>query len=139
MLGDGPTDMFVHMKSFTNQTDRDIVQQHGLEEGDNIVFNVKRPRKASKSHYEAANVGILTPAIRGADDTANRKEIPTDPMDTPPSGSASSTGRTHGQATALQRRITDLHSSWVRSIADDPQDDLTTHGTWFLATFTSSG
>ena len=135
MLGHNPIDIFVHRKNFAKKIDRDTIQQHGLEAGEDIVFNVKRPRKAGRPSYEAANVSFLASIVcsdETRDNPDHAHEIPTDPQDTLASGSTAIAGRLPDQSDAMERRIADLHSSWARSAAADMFEDLTTHGTIFM-------
>ena len=135
MLGDTPADIFLHRKSFAAQSERDAVREHGLEVGDDIVFNVKRPRRADAPSYEAANTSCISDTTVD-EDRRNQglHDTSTDPQYVPRSSGSASTVRegnvpSHG---SLHRRIADIHNSWFRGAAADLDDDMTTSGTLFM-------
>ena len=135
MIGETPTDIFVHTRNFATHSDRANIKEHGLEVGDNIVFNIKRPRRAGKSNYEAANVTILAQDTATYKDGQNQAhEYVTDPQAIPASsGSAREANNTDIQTTAaLHRRISDLQNSWSRNTAAGLDDDLSANGTLFM-------
>ena len=133
IMGQSPVDIFVHKKNFIKKRDRDTIQQHGLDGGEHIVFDVKKPRKPGKSSYEAANVVIVD--NRGgqeeASDDPNPQVTHIDPTDTRASCSTGASGMPE-QHELLEKRIADLHNSWARCTAADLSDDDHTHGTLFM-------
>ena len=132
ILGSEPEDIFVHRKNFLKKRDRDMIQQQGLEAGEHIIFDVKKPRKPGKSSYEAANVIFDNPtSLEGTREEHSPQTTHTGSMDALASSSMGAV-RWPEQHELLERRISDLHSSWAKCTAADIAEGSSTYGTLFM-------